>query len=218
MLAGVACSCLLSPDRAFAQGASDENRTRIGIGAVFTQQTEESLSFPEGPAAPTVLVTIDRPSWPRIEPEFTFIRSSQEVNFGEVDPDPNDPFGGFQQQAEATLTRLRVGVGVLPRHQRESFTLYYGGRIGYLRSSAQAGPEQQEDLQEEATNGLFVGPVIGGEYYPVRWLSVGGEVQFVYSHLSSTATVGEGIFSFEADVSESLWATRALFAVRFFVR
>ena len=131
----VVCACLLSPVIAVAQPVPTASRTRIGVGAAIRQQGNllTEVILPPGAFGPTVFLTIDRPSWPRIEAEFGFLRASnvEVTEFVEV-----TGFGRAQTSTDSfTIATSQVGVGVMPRHVVGDFGLYYGGRVGFLRTS-----------------------------------------------------------------------------------
>ena len=76
---------------------------------------------------------------------------------------------GFIQQRqnepnEATGSAIEVGIGVFPQTLRDNFRLYYGARLGYVRT------KQEEDesvppvtlTQTQKADGYFVAPTSAG--------------------------------------------------------
>ena len=174
------------------------------------------IILPQAVLGPTVFLTIDKPSWPRIEAELGFFRSSNV----EVRNTPKIPRSTFRPEIPArtttdsfTITVSQVGVGVMPRHVVGNFARYYGGRVGFLRTTALETFDGR--ISEDPVNqSFFIGPVVGGEYFPVDRLSLGGEVQFIHSEFGQTEERGSSTIEFSFSNS----ATRALLIVRFFFR
>lgn len=131
----------------------------------------------------------------RLEPEIGYFRVKQKAI---IDGD----------EIAEIATSYTIGVGIFPQKVYEGFTLYYGGRIGYMSQKLRA--EEPGNTDEETSSGLYLAPAIGGEYHFSNHFSMGAEAQILYSTLTNEAD------GRTYDIDITLFNTRALVFFRFY--
>lgn len=157
-----------------------------GIAAVTALGTTEDTA-----AAPSIFVPVQITSRFRVEPEISLFRHSHE-----------EPF-------EYKVNAVEVGIGLFPQRLTESYRLYYGVRVGYVRVKEEE-PRRIAGLatRTQTIDGFFAAPAIGGEYLLSDRFGLGAEAQ-----IRHTAVSGDD----DGDsVKTSATATRVLFTTRFY--
>lgn len=98
--------------------------------------------------------------------------------------------GPWEGRSNATDRSTSIGVGLMwLRPVGQGSTLYAGPRLSYLnRSFKNTMVSQDPALPREVSyktsaSGLSVAPTLGYEYFPIKHLSVGGEVAVSYVKL-----------------------------------
>jgi Outer membrane protein beta-barrel domain len=195
------------PAAVFAQSAT---RPRVGLGVSVSDVGELVVVGGTGSTSPsvitpTILVPINVTSRFRVEPQVGFYWNSA-VNTTSV---------GTQTQTETrTSSVLHVGSGVFGLTSTERFTVYYGGRVAYLRVT-------QSDVTGSSPNaytyptapGYFVAPVVGGEYFLSDHLSLGGEVQVRYTSSTFDANANNRV---QSNITSKTASTHGAFVLRFY--
>ena len=185
---------LLTGESAYAQ----QDSRRIGIGvaigdAALIVATAALRTREDRAGAPEVLVPIQLTNRLRLEPEIGFFHDSH-----------REPFDNH-------LTAFVVGVGVLPQILQQNFRLYYGIRVGYLRTREEEVHEVFRggtETETQTVDGFFVAPTVGGEHLFSNRFSLGGEVQ-----VRHTSVKGDH----EGDsIKTSVATARALVITRFY--
>jgi hypothetical protein len=157
--------------------AFSQENPRIGLGVSIADFSEVLLLAASGPNStpsslmPTIFVPINVSSRYRVEPEIGFQHVSSRTS-------------GQSSSNDASDTSVHVGAGVFGlTTPKDHFTIYYGIRLAYLRFSQSTGsPNGTNGYSFPTANGYFVTPTVGGEYFLGDHLSLGGEVQFRYTH------------------------------------
>lgn len=114
----------------------------------------------------------------------TRIRIEPMAGFASESDKSTDTFMGQSTVNESRLTVWRLGVGVFYVFQTTSpLRLYAGPRLGLRRRSLR---QHYEDPLNSATQKVsqrdwFLSAAFGGEYFPLRHFSVGGEAQVTYT-------------------------------------
>jgi len=176
-----------------AQETTPAKRTRVGIGIAITESIESVSWYDTTPVS--IFVPIDLSARFRIEPEIGFMRSSEDE----------------AERYKRSRKGFYVGVGIFPMTGRENVNLYYGVRLGFVRTywSYYYGLELTDDRPQR---GFFFAPAVGGELFLSSSFALGGEAQFRYISIS-----GEGTDSgYKIELSTLERSTRALFFIRFF--
>ena len=172
-----------------------KTKTGIGIAIIDLEKIfEMSTSDGVGANATITVPIITSPSF-RLEPEVGYFSATQEATINET-------------SVEASVSSWSIGVGIFPQKIYEEFTLYYGGRIGYIsqKMTSEAGTSKDE----ETTTGFYVAPAIGGEHNFSDHFSIGAGAQIVYASLTNEED------DRDYDVDLSLFNTRALIFFRFY--
>jgi len=171
--------------------------TKIGIGiAIIDMEKLFEFNMSQGLAAyATITVPIITSPGFRIEPEIGYGSYSQDYTSNGTN-------------YEGNVSSWRIGVGIFPQRMYGDFTLYYGGRIGYI--SQKQTSEVGSNKEEETTSGFFIAPAIGGEHNFSDHFSIGAEAQVVYGSLKNE----EDDRDFDVDIS--LFDTRGLIFFRFY--
>ena len=174
-----------------------KTETKIGIGIAIIDMEklfEVSMGTGMGMFATITVPIITSPGF-RIEPEVGYFSFSQDYTAGGT-------------TVEQSLSSWRIGVGILPQGMYGDFTLYYGGRVGYI--SQKQTSEVGSNKEEETTSGFFIAPTIGGEHNFSDHFSIGAEAQLVYGSLTNEED------DRDYDVDISLIDTRGLIFFRFY--
>lgn len=173
----------------------EATKTGIGIAIIDLQKLfETNTSGGVGTYATITVPIITSPSF-RIEPEVGYFSASQDYTVSGT-------------SYEESVSSWSIGVGIFPQKIYKEFTLYYGGRVGYL--SQKMTMEEGSNKDEETTTGFFIAPTIGGEHNFSDHFSIGAEAQVVYA----TLTNEEDDRDFDVDLS--LFETRGLIFFRFY--
>jgi hypothetical protein len=194
---------LLYASTAFAQTATT-TRGRLGIGTSISDVGEVVAlegNAPPSVIAPTILVPIDITSRFRIEPEVGYYRNSTR----------NERFGTAQTSTNSSA-HLHVGAGAFGLASTERFTIYYGVRVAYLRTTeSSVNPSFSSTL---TAPGFFVAPALGGEYFLWDRFSLGAEVQVRYT---SSKMTGDGVTTSNGTTTNTTTSTHGAIVVRFYV-
>lgn len=180
--------------------AQDASYPRVGVG-VSVSNASPSTSLPAGEEpvslpTPSLLIPIDVSETFRIEPVLSYSRLTTSSS--------SEGPGDYEEKTSTTLTSLRIGVGAFAKASRGNDTnLYFGGRVGYNRTSRSTDDgDDDDDDEEESTNasGFFIGPTVGGSYFFSDFFSIGGEVEARYSNIG-TSEKEIGNFTVSEDVT-----------------
>ena len=175
--------------------AQSSTKVGIGVAIIDMQQIFEAQLSDGGFFSSTITIPIDvSPSF-RLEPELGFGSSTDERTSGS---------STFEQSSIS----WKIGVGLFGLKKYDIFTLYYGGRVGYLTQTLTEEDGTNED--EMGTSGFYLAPAIGGEHYFSDHFSLGGEAQFVYTSVTTEPKDG----NWEQNLS--VINTRVLVFIRFF--
>lgn len=68
----------------------------------------------------------------------------------------------------------------------ENTNVYFGPRLGYISQKNSNGFDG--DVSENRNHGYLVSPTLGFEYFPIKHLSIGGEVGYNYASMSGSST------------------------------
>lgn len=177
--------------------AQESTKTGVGVAIIDLQKLfEVNTANGFGSNAAITVPIIISPSF-RLEPEVGFSSAKQEATISGT-------------TLEASVTMWNIGVGIFPQKIYEDFTLYYGGRVGYI--SQKMTDETGFDTDEETTSGFYIAPAIGGEHNFSDHFSIGAEAQFVYGSLTNKDEDRDPDY----DVDLTLLNTRALIFFRFY--
>lgn len=194
---------LLYASAAFAQTATT-TRGRLGIGTSISDVGEVVALEGNAPAsviAPTILVPIDITSRFRIEPEVGYYRNSTS----------NERVGTPAQTSTNSSAHLHVGAGAFGLASTERFTIYYGARVAYLRTTQSiVNPGFSSTF---SAPGFFVAPALGGEYFLWDRFSLGAEVQVRYT---SSKMTGDGVLTSSGTTTSTTTSTHGAIVVRFY--
>lgn len=182
----------------FFGSSFSQSSTKVGVGvAIIDLQQLFTMSMTDavGANATITVPIIVSPAF-RLEPEAGIFSASQKVDFE----------GGTYEQKATSWT---VGVGLLGQTVDDGFTLYFGGRVGYI---TQKQTEEETGLpdEEETVSGFYVAPTIGGERNLSDHFSLGAEAQVVYASMKNEME-DRGY-----DIDLTLINTRALIFFRFY--
>ncbi len=175
--------------------AQSSTKVGIGVAIIDMQQIFEAQASEGGFFSSAITVPIEVSPTFRVEPEIGFSSATDEQK--------SDNF-----TSEESSTSWKIGVGLFGKKKNDVFTLYYGGRIGYINQSLT--DVSGTDRSEVSSSGFYLAPALGGEHYFSDHFSIGGEVQIVYTSVSTTPDEGD----WEQDIS--IINTRALVFFRFF--
>ena len=177
--------------------ARAQSPTRVGVGISLGTSgilgdvggDEDGFSFPVAITLPILAGRF------RIEPEFGLVRtaSSFEVN---------------NEDVEFSTSAVQLGAGLALQRVRASTAFYGGARGGVVLLSSDSDGTGSDDDDTESSI-LYVGPMVGGEYFFSDDFSLGGEAQ-VLLRLAGEDGVGD------TESTETLTSTRGLFFVRFY--
>ena len=146
---------------------SGETRFGVGVALIDLQQIFEASTQQ---ANAVVTVPIILASGLRIEPELGLFATSQSADIGGT-------------TVEQTTRSWNIGVGVFPQNIIGKFSLYYGGRVGYI--SKRLTDDDGVTVDEETTTGFYIAPGLGGEHHFSDHFSIGAEVMLVYASLTN---------------------------------
>jgi len=175
--------------------AQSKTKVGIGIAIIDMQQIFEAQLSGGGYFSSTITVPINASSTFRVEPELGFAISTDEFKSGSFTD-------------EETTSSWKIGVGLFGLKKFEIFTLYYGGRVGFLTQSVTE--DNGTDTDEMGSTGFYLAPALGGEHYFSDHFSLGGEAQIVYTSIATEPEDGDW------EQNLSVINTRVLVFVRFF--
>jgi len=171
---------------------AQEERSRIGFGVSLGKEIISSdggltlLDFP------SFYVPINISSHFRFEPEIGYYRYSESGEYG-----------------ESSNEILSIGCGIFLMTRKGKVDIYYGARLGLISTSySYRYTWDGVDSYDDSKTDFYVGPVLGGEYFFTKHLSLGGEIQFNYISMGQWDD-GEG--------SESVIRTKPLIFVRLYL-
>lgn len=136
----------------------------VGLGVTLNTDAL-SLSGPSPTGAPvgfTVPLTFGTV---RMEPQVGYVRHSQS-----------------EASQSETTSALSFGTGAFYRADFDQTLLLGGARIGVTRE-VQTFESASAPEERTTTVNLFLGPIIGGDYYVSDHFSVGAEARFYYINL-----------------------------------
>jgi hypothetical protein len=175
--------------------AQSSTKVGIGVALIDMQQIFEAQISEGGFFSSTITVPMDLSPSFRLEPEIGFASASDEFKLNDF-------------ISEESSTSWKIGAGIFGLNKYDVFTLYYGGRVGYVTQTLKE--VSGSDSDELSSSGFYVAPAIGGEHYFSDHFSLGGEAQFVYTSIGTTPDEGD----WEQDLS--VFNTRVLVFIRFF--
>ena len=175
--------------------AQSSNKTGIGVALIDLQKLFEfSASQGYGANATITVPFILSPGF-RLEPEVGYFSASQKADINGT-------------TYEESASSWSIGAGVFPQNVYGDFTLYYGGRVGYM--SQTQTDEAGTSKEEVTTSGFYIAPAIGGEHNFSDHFSIGAEAQIVYASMTNEED------DRDYDVDLTLIDTRALVFFRFY--
>ena len=175
--------------------AQSSNKTGIGVALIDLQKLFEfSASQGYGANATITVPFILSPSF-RLEPEVGYFSASQKADIN----------GTTYEESSSSWS---IGAGIFPQNVYGDFTLYYGGRVGYM--SQKQTDEAGTSKEEVTTSGFYIAPAIGGEHNFSDHFSIGAEAQIVYASMTNEED------DRDYDVDLTLIDTRALVFFRFY--
>lgn len=136
----------------------------IGVG-VALNAAAPSLSEPTAAAAPVGLTVPITFGPVRLEPQVGYVRQAQS-----------------EATQSETTSALTFGTGAFYRADFGQTLLLAGARIGVTREVESLESASAPEQRLAAIN-LFLGPVVGGDYYVSDHFSVGAEARFYYINL-----------------------------------
>lgn len=175
--------------------AQEGNKIGIGVAAVDVQKMFEADMTPGGGTYSAITVPIILSPAFRLEPEIGYFNASQKASINGT-------------TYEESVTSWTIGAGIFPQKEYEKFTIYYGGRVGYI--SQKATSEAGANKNEETSSGFYIAPAIGGEHNFSDHFSIGAEAQFVYASMTNK----DDNRSYDVDIA--LIDTRGLIFFRFY--
>jgi hypothetical protein len=189
----------------FFGSSFSQSATKVGVGvAIIDLQQLFTMSMTDGVGAnATITVPIIVSPAFRLEPEAGYFSASRKVDYE-----------GFTNEEKATS--YTFGVGLFGQTIKNGFSLYFGGRVGYMiqkQKEIEQIPGEPEEEEVETVSGFYIAPAIGGERNLSDYFSIGAEAQIVYA---SMKTKYEPAPEIEPDISLSLISTRALIFFRFY--
>jgi len=134
----------------------------FGIGAsvnavpvVPSATATDSIDIPVGLTAPITFHDV------RFEPQIGFVRTHR-----------------TGKNTSQTTSAITFGTGAFYLLHFGDTVLQAGGRIGFTRVGMER--EDADSNERDFTVDMFVGPVLGGEYYVSDHFSIGIEARFLY--------------------------------------
>jgi len=116
----------------------------------------------------TIYVPIDINETFRIEPLLRYVEAKREIDTGVI--------GTLRQRT------LQIGTGLFAvKSLAESFDLYYGARLSYLKSEPDYS---NEAIAISDSDGYSIAPTLGFEYSFNKHLSIGGEAEWFYQDIN----------------------------------
>jgi len=89
--------------------------------------------------------------------------------------------------SQYTTRASSLGVGLFFRKElHPSVTSYIGSRLYYSRYSVESGSEFP---QEQKLEGLEIAPTVGFEYFPIKNVSIGGDIGLAYGRDHGSVTL-----------------------------
>jgi hypothetical protein len=106
--------------------------------------------------------------------------------------DSSDTYnGGYFGNSDHTYKEMSYGVGLFwLKPMGDSVRAYLGPRVAYNQYKTTF--ESSGVRSDSQTNTWSVAPTLGFEYFPVKHLSLGGEVGLSYAHVAGTPDSGSG--------------------------
>ena len=183
-----------SPARRVGVGVAISNAHDL-LAAAATRTTEDS------PAAPAIFVPIQLTNRLRLEPEIGIFRHSHEAPI------------------DYSVNSVAAGIGILPQLVAQDFRLYYGVRVGYVRTKERVN--ETSSTRTQVVDGFFIAPAVGGEYMLSDRFSLGAEAQFRHTSVAGesvdTSTRVPPAFPPDIDrIENAVSVTRVLFVSRFY--
>lgn len=189
--------------------AQDSSRTRYGLGVNFAKDfivasVGDDMSIMSLPYDFSNFLVIIRSEKFRFEPSlgyFRYSRSSSRTDYN----------------SESSSSNWRLGAKVAINQSHGNMNYYYGISLGFIFTSTHSKYSSSFDSREsdESKTDFFVGPIVGGEYNLIEYLSLGGEIQFNYI---SFGQYGDDSVGSETERSESALTTRAIIVLRWYFK
>lgn len=170
-----------------------QESNKVGIGVALIDLLQFAMSNAVGVNSGIVVPIVTSPTF-RLEPEIGYYSATEKDEDGTTE--------------ESNSTSWRIGLGIFPQKTMGDFTLYYGGRIGYMNLTETY--ESGTYRYEENVSGFYIAPAVGGEHNFSDHFSIGGEVQLMYATLDGDNNQNDDT------VSLSLFTTRVLGFFRFY--
>ena len=213
----ITCTACLMAAPLFGQPAAGKAAARVGVGVSISDPGELLIAGSDTTLAativpsiliPTILIPINLTSRFRLEPEVGGYRTSSTVT---------EFFGSASLDRKRMNSLLRIGTGAFGLVTKEKFTLYYGGRVAYLRyrQSSQTG-SFPESFTYPSIPAFSVAPTVGGEYFFSDYLSFGGEVQVTFISWSADS-VPRTSASIPSSISGTQTSTHGALVLRFYL-
>ncbi len=136
------------------------NETSYGIGAAVNDDLKIYFPIKTG----SIL----------IEPSLVYLKSKNEST---------DPFS-FTSDDES----IQIGIGVFSTDSLlEKTNIYYGARVGYIKTDI-TRTFSSPSISTDKSDGYFISPTIGAEYYLTSNLSLGLDVSISYTKTEGDST------------------------------
>jgi hypothetical protein len=204
---GVVIMCALGSAGAFAQSAPIG--PHVGLGIAFSDVSELVTVLSEqaipSTLVPGVLVPIDVNSHFRLEPEIGGYRNSTTVTQSLGIP-------GLLPPSTRTYTFFRAGTGAFWTTTKDRVTVYYGGRVAYLRYTQSASGSSSYTYP--TIPGKMFAPAVGAEYRLSDHFRLGGEVQLRFASWETSSTSPAPAFS--SSITGDSVSTHGSLNVRFY--
>jgi hypothetical protein len=194
------------PSHALAQSGSSEPRFGLGlsiadVGELVTVGSDNAI-VPT--IVPGVLIPINVTSHVRLEAEIGGYRNSSTLT---------QTIPGAPVQAIRTDAFFRIGTGAFWLTTKDRVTIYYGGRILYLRYTQSSTISARESVTYPTTPGKSFAPTVGAEYRLSDHFRLGGEVQVRFVSWDTTST---GVAGFSSTITGNSTSTHGALMLRFF--
>ncbi|MCH8013168.1 MAG: outer membrane beta-barrel protein [Candidatus Marinimicrobia bacterium] len=187
----ISATILVTLGNVFTQEVTAEKKTQVGVAVAITDIKEVFQYIDEAISAPEIFITINVSPKLRLEPGIAFFQSSSGN-------------GDFKSSSKS----FSIGLGIFPMTLKDGINLYYGARLGLIRTSSEYS-FNGSDSEEMSAGGFFIAPTVGGEYFLNSSFTLGGEAQLRYASFTKEDGIDE-------EGTSSTTSTRALLFLRFY--